>query len=83
MKSAYFLFSLLFLQTNSFSINRRSALASMISMTALNPPESNDDDTSKHLKIVEQNKLPMNLFLGGEQTGELGIIQDEIGRAHV
>ena len=46
MKSAYFLFSLLFLQTSSFSINRRSALASMISMTALNPPESNDVDTS-------------------------------------
>jgi ATP-dependent Clp endopeptidase proteolytic subunit ClpP len=77
MKSAYFLFSLLFLQTNSFSINRRSALASMISMTALNPPDSNEDDTSKHLKLVEQNNLPMNIFLGGEQTGELGILQDE------
>jgi len=58
-------------------MNRRSALASMVSMTALNPPEPNDDDTSKHLKIVEQNKLPMNLLLGEEQTGELGIIQDE------
>ena len=77
MKSAYFLFSLLFLQTNSFSINRRSALASMISMTALNPPDSNEDDTSKHLKLVEQNNLPMNIFLGGEQTDELGILQDE------
>jgi ATP-dependent protease ClpP protease subunit len=76
MKSAYFLFSLLFLQTSSFSMNRRSALASMVSMTVLNPPESNDDDTSKHLKIVEQNKLPMNVFLGEEPSGELGIIQD-------
>ena len=56
MKSAYFLFSLLFLQTSSFSINRRSALASMISMTALNPEESCEDNSQKQLKLSEKTK---------------------------
>ena len=55
MNFTYFLFSFLFLQTSSFSINRRSALASMIGMTALNPEESNNDNPQKQLKIAPQN----------------------------
>lgn len=77
MKPAYFLFNLLFLQTSSFSINRRSALASMIGMTALNPEDLNEDNTQKQLKIVPQNNLPMNILLGEETSGELGILQED------
>ena len=54
MKSIYFLFSFLFLQTNSFSINRRSALASMVTMTALNPEEPKEDNSQKQLKLSKK-----------------------------
>ena len=77
MNFTYFLFSFLFLQTSSFSINRRSALASMIGMTALNTEESNNDNPQKQLKIAPQNNFPMNILLGEESTGELGIIQED------
>ena len=77
MKSIYFLFSFLFLQTNSFSINRRSALASMVTMTALNQEEPKEDNSQKQLKLSEKTKLPMNILLGEETAGELGIIQEE------
>ena len=76
MKSIYFLFSLLFLQTSSFSINRRSALASMVTMTALNPEDPKEDNSQKQLKLADITKLPTNILLGEETSSELGIIQD-------
>ena len=79
MKFPLFLLSLFFLQTNGFSMPRRNVLASMISMTALNPEDLNEGNTPKPQKppkVLYKNKLPMDILLGEETGGELGIIQD-------
>ena len=81
MKFHYFLFSLLFLKTNTFSLSRRNILTGIVSMSSLNPPDEENEIPKQNIKLIDTNFLPQKALLGDDpgiqDTGsQVGIIQD-------